>query len=497
MKRYFTSFGIVMFLTAMAGLLLRAPRLIHAEETDFPVYFADSTLVLKTQIVNRIPYLPLADIVRHLNLPYTNDSVQEVFTIRGANAPITLTRNSAAIAIGNQVAMLPSPVLHENGAWLVPVEFLTQGLSRITGAEFRRKAGTPRVFAGGVKTSELAMTAQTQAALTRLTLRTSTPVTLELRREVAQHRAYLTFAPKPLDPAHETLDFKDHLLSGIDFNDSDGNPKVVVETSDDVSDIRVLSADENHVHFIDFLRKPQTTDATPSAAGAAAAGAVKRTDPVTPGTRTTGVRVIVIDPGHGGTDAGASTTGVLEKDVTLALARKVRATLQARLGATVLLTRDSDVALTSEARASVANNNRADLFISLHIGYSANKADLASSVYVIEDNFAASLLPEEKGQRLFLPWYLGYRTHREASVKIGGILGEELSKSLPGWLFPVRYGPVAVLASTTMPSVLVEIGNINNPASTQALLDNVFQAKLGETIATAIERFSPVKQAEK
>src|SRR3954468_4009228 len=86
-----------------------------------------------------------------------------------------------------------------------------------------------------------------------------------------------------------------------------------------------------------------------------------------PKTFTSGVRVIMIDPGHGGIDAGASTTGALEKDITLAIARKLRTTLQSRLGATVLLTRDSDVALTNEARAAVANNNRADLFISLHV----------------------------------------------------------------------------------------------------------------------------------
>src|SRR3954469_20245685 len=67
-------------------------------------------------------------------------------------------------------------------------------------------------------------------------------------------------------------------------------------------------------------------------------------------TYTSAVRVIVIDPGHGGIDAGASTTGALEKDLTLAIARKLRTTLQSRLGATVLLTRDSDVALTNEAR---------------------------------------------------------------------------------------------------------------------------------------------------
>ena len=208
------------------------------------------------------------------------------------------------------------------------------------------------------------------------------------------------------------------------------------------------------------------------------------------------VRVIVIDAGHGGIDTGATATGALEKDLTLVIARKLRTTLQSRFGATVLLTRDSDIALTSEARAAVANNNQADLFISLHVGYSANKSDLGSSLYVIQENFAASSLSAtERPQRLFLPWYQGYRRHRDESVTMATILGQDLSTSLPGWNFPLRTGPVGVLASTVMPGVLIEIGNLNNTASTQALMDDAFQNRFSNTVAGAIERFAASRQA--
>jgi N-acetylmuramoyl-L-alanine amidase len=61
----------------------------------------------------------------------------------------------------------------------------------------------------------------------------------------------------------------------------------------------------------------------------------------------------------------------------------------------------------------------------------------------------------------------------------------------------VRTGPVGVLASTIMPAVLIEIGNLNNPASTQALLDDTFQSRFGTTVAGAIERFAPPRQVNK
>jgi N-acetylmuramoyl-L-alanine amidase len=479
--------------------------MVRAADNDLPIYFPDSALVLKTQTVNRVQYLPLADLVRHLNLATSTDATQEVFTIRG-NGSIVLTRNSTAISVNNQITILGNPVLHDNGVWLVPPEFLQQGLFRISGVDFRRKAGAPRIFAGAVKPATLDLNAQAQGSNTRLTLRTSTPVTLELKRENAQHRAMLVFAPKPIDPSRESLDYKDRLMGPIAFNDSDGSPKLVVEISDDVGDIRMSSTDENRIHFIDFIRKVETTETAPTAPSAptpapapapAPAGNAAAVKPNAPTAKFAGIRVIVIDPGHGGTDTGVSTSGALEKDLTLALARKLRPVLQSRLGATVLLTRDSDVPLNSESRTAVANNNQADLFISIHIGYSANKGDLASSIYVIQDNFASSLSPQEKGQRLFLPWYLGYRTNRKSSVQLADAMSEDLGNSFPGWAFPVRSGPVGVLASTTMPSVMLEVGNLNNPVSTQALLDGAFQTKFSVSVAAAIEKFASARQAEK
>jgi len=497
MKGIFTTTAWIAILSAgIAAVLFLQPKAASAADSDFPIFLDDSTIVLKTQTVKGVLYLPLADIVRNFSLPYTNDTSKEVFTVRGAGSQVVLTGNTAAISVNNQISQMTSPVLHENGTWLVPVEFLQQGLSRVTATEFRRRAGSPRVFAGRAKPAELTMNSQSQGAFTRLTLRTATPVTLELKRETAQRRAVLVFAPKPIDPVRENIEFKDRLVQSINFTDSDGSPKVVVELTEDVGEIRMLSADENRVHFVDFMRKAELTETGPTPA---APGGARRQEPAAGGkANAASVRVIVIDPGHGGSDVGASTMGALEKDLTLAIARKLRTALQSRIGATVLLTRDSDVPLTSEARASVANNNRADLFISLHVGYSANKADLGSSVYVIQENFAAAKLPAtEKRQQLFLPWYLGYRMNRESSAKAATILSEELSSSMPGWSFPLRTGPVGVLASTVMPAVLIEIGNLNNPASTQALLDETFQTKLSTTVAGAVERFSASRQAAK
>src|SRR5678816_4264759 len=86
--------------------------MVRAADNDLPIYFPDSALVLKTQTVNRVQYLPLADLIRHLNLATSTDATQEVFTIRG-NGSIVLTRNSTAISVNNQITILGNPVLHD------------------------------------------------------------------------------------------------------------------------------------------------------------------------------------------------------------------------------------------------------------------------------------------------------------------------------------------------------------------------------------------------
>jgi N-acetylmuramoyl-L-alanine amidase len=91
---------------------------------------------------------------------------------------------------------------------------------------------------------------------------------------------------------------------------------------------------------------------------------------------------------------------------------------------------------------------------------------------------------------LFLPWYLGYKSQRQSSLAAANILQQELVKGIPGWTFPVRTAPLALLSSAAMPSVLLEIGNLNNTLNAQTLLDGGFQTRLVNAMVDAIQRFA-------
>jgi N-acetylmuramoyl-L-alanine amidase len=475
----------VLVVAILAGsLAYRQP--LSAADTDFPIYFENSTLALKSEAIDKTTYLPLVDIVKHLNLAYTDATAAMTFTIQGQNSRLALTPGSAFISLNDRPILLQNPIRHDNGQWLVPLDFLSQGLSRVSGIEFRYRPGDLRVFAGAANPAELAMNAQSLGSTTRLTLRTGSRIEVELQREAAQHRVVLLLKGRPIDPGRERLDYKDRLVQSISFEDSDGIARIVVGTTDDVRDVRITAAEENRVFFADFVGEA-VTEAV-AGAGAAPAGGDPAARPDAMST-SGNVRVIVIDAGHGGIDSGATNAATLEKDLTLAIARRLRTALQSRLGASVVLTRDSDVLLTSEARTEVANNNQAGLFISLHVGYSPNKTDPGSSIFVMKADFNAGPASQSPGQRLFLPWYMAYRTSSQASQALALQLQQDLNQTLPGWKFPLRAGPVGVLASVTMPAIAIEFGNLNNDVSVQTLLDPAFQTKVATTMAAAIEKF--------
>jgi N-acetylmuramoyl-L-alanine amidase len=469
-----------LLLATLCAAVLIFASLTRAADSGFPIYFDNSKLLVRAETVDRTTYLPLIDIVQFMKLPYTDSLSLETFTIRSGNSRLVLTKNSGLISINDQIVLLRNPILRETDRWMVPVDFLTQGLSKITGTAFRYRLGAPRIFAGAVESPQLVMNAQSLGTITRLTIRVGTPANVSVNRSDAK-RAVLTIDRNPLDPLREQVDHHDSLVHSIVYDDSDGNSKIVVDTTDEVADVRVTPAEGNEIFFIDFSRKALTTAAEPPEPA-------PKPDQLNVPAAKGKVRVVVLDPGHGGMDAGARNAAVTEKDLTLTLARKLRSTLQTRLGVTVLLTRDSDTEMDNESRSAVANNNQANLFISLHAGFSPNKADSESAIFVMKENFGSSV--RTTSGRLFLPWYLGFRASQSASLQIAKLLQDELTKAIPGWKFPLHSAPLAVLSSTTMPSVLLEIGNLNNAVNAQTLVDPGFQNRLVNTIASGVQRFS-------
>src|SRR5205085_6299413 len=145
-------------------------------------------------------------------------------------------------------------------------------------------------------------------------------------------------------------------------------------------------------------------------------------------------RTIALDPGHGGDDEGArNADGVKEKDLTLAIARRVKGAIEARLGLRVLLTRDDDRSVPIDERTSVANNNKADLFVSLHVNGSIRTSASGASIYLAAFDRDAAQASAGGAERVptfgggnrdieLVPWDLAQTRHLDQSAAFAGLL---------------------------------------------------------------------------
>jgi N-acetylmuramoyl-L-alanine amidase len=221
-------------------------------------------------------------------------------------------------------------------------------------------------------------------------------------------------------------------------------------------------------------------------------------------------RTIVIDPGHGGIDPGAigSTGDVLEKEVTLRMGIALREQLEATGRYQVVMTREDDRMIGLLDRLQLARESQADLFISLHadslVGapqvrgasvytlseptYVHDPAGLASEV--MRADMRAGLDPsseDDVGAETLID--VAQRATNGRSLRLAQLLVQELD----GTTTMVKRRPAqasfVVLQSPEIPSVLVELGYLSNPADESALADDVHIARLAAAIVRAIDSY--------
>ena len=173
------------------------------------------------------------------------------------------------------------------------------------------------------------------------------------------------------------------------------------------------------------------------------------------------MKIICIDPGHGGKDPGATGGGVQEKAVALNVARKIGAYLEAR-GCTVMFTRETDVFVELSDRARMANAAKADLYVSIHCNS-------------VRDNARAT------GMEVY-----HYTRASEASKRAARVIYDKLLPVCGLRGRGVKAKDLAVLRETKMPAVLIELGFVSNPGDRAKLTDSAWQDDAAKVIADGI-----------
>jgi N-acetylmuramoyl-L-alanine amidase len=216
--------------------------------------------------------------------------------------------------------------------------------------------------------------------------------------------------------------------------------------------------------------------------------------------------VAVLDPGHGGEKEGAvSDDGTREKDLTLEIARRLKARLE-KQGARVILTRDADGTVPLPQRAALANAEKADVFVSIHLnampGPARQKAHGVETYFLsadASDASATAVAARENADRL------AGEPEVDRSDAVAGILADledtanlsessRLAYALQDCLVRgvgtedrgVKQAPFYVLAGARMPAVLVELGFLSHPREGRRLRSASYQEALARALAEGI-----------
>lgn len=219
-----------------------------------------------------------------------------------------------------------------------------------------------------------------------------------------------------------------------------------------------------------------------------------------------GVRRIVIDPGHGGRDAGAVgySKNILEKDVVLQIARKLAYKIKAYLGCEVIMTRNSDHFLTLEERTAIANTQNADLFISIHTNASEDRRAYGIETYFLNlatDDDAILVAARENAtstKNISDLQAILNNLMKNAKINESSRLAAFVQHSLNGYMKTkydkindkgVKQAPFYVLVGANMPSILIETSFITHQRECQRLTDSRYQDHLCEAIVRGIRKY--------
>ena len=205
-------------------------------------------------------------------------------------------------------------------------------------------------------------------------------------------------------------------------------------------------------------------------------------------------RIIVLDPGHGGRENGASSPeNVLEKNIVMAFAKAM--TERLKTSYRVILTRKDDYQVSLFDRTAMANHHQADIFISIHTGASHRSNPRGLSVFYHEGSNSQSAgtslkddLRVETSQTI-QPWEQEQPHLTRKSRYFVELLKKRLSTKYQDLKFYSGSAPLVVLAGARMPAVLIEIGHITNPMDAKALNDDAWRVKLAGHICDVIDDF--------
>ena len=431
------------------------------------------------------------------------DPRARALTLSVEGRDVTLYDKKSLASVGGDLRLLSSPVLYEDGRWLVPVDSLSRLLGPLLKKRVDFRAASRVLLVGNVDIARVGVKTAVSGDSVRVVLESSQKVPFHVEQQAG--RVVVTIPQDAVDVAYQ----QERLTGGIvDLIQYVGGKEHTFAFNLGQRFLQLKAAEE--------AAPPRLVlefQARPVAPGTAAVA--PPSPPPSPAALVElgGVRTVVIDPGHGGEEVGAKgPTGTLEKDVTLAIARKLRAALANSLGLQAFLTRDRDQEIALDERAAVANNYKADLFVSIHANASRSLGAKGSEVYFLtyhatDDEsrrmaaleggaFTPGTPAPASGDLALILWDMAQAEHLEESSALASRIQEELADVTGSQGRGVKQAPFRVLVGAAMPAVLVEVAFLSNAEEERLLVSDAYQGKVVAALVRGIARYQQQHRAD-
>lgn len=460
------------------------------------------------------------------------------------------------VPVEGRLVALSSPARLMSGNWFVPLDFLSKVLPSVSDTSVTYRA-RERMLLIGEEFPALKIHARTSPSFTRIDIDTSDPVPIEVTQGGDEIR--VTIQTPYVQTRFENEEILDEVVNRISLERGDTSYMLTIELGKRFGTLKAFEkSGRNHGLVLDLLRSRVPTAAEErggepeeieeilrSMEERAAAVATENealaeqepmlgedgeviTDfdtielapdyevgvarspglPLSTGDGPARLSIVTIDPGHGGAEIGAEgSVGLIEKNLVLSIARQLRQLLQEQLGLRVILTRDGDRNLSLDERAAIANNNKADLFVSIHADASPRRNARGSSVYFLSysssdaDSQRVTMAQDRGsggGDLDFILWDMAQASHLSQSSRFSEILQEELLSATGSGRANrgIKQNTFRVLKGATMPAVLVEVGFISNADEEKLLTTKDYQNKLAEALFRGVLRFKDLYESE-
>jgi N-acetylmuramoyl-L-alanine amidase len=373
----------------------------------------------------------------------------------------------------------------------VPVSSTPVLMIQLTHQSTNLRENSRRLFIGDVSTTYTTEVAKSTP--NKLVLHFSSPVNPTVSTEPGHVR--LTFNREPLIPSGTNpQNFDTSTIHTATFSENNGAAELTIATT---APALATFSDNGRTITLTATPPPAQVAQTPANPATTAPGTAVAPSqipaPTQPGTQTaqaaTGPRFFVlIDPAHGGDDPGATLgDGLFEKDVTLAIARRIRADLDQR-GITAVLLREGDATLTLDQRAMAANASRATLYISVHA------TSFGTGVHLYSARFDAEVkLP----QHSFLPWNSAQEAYLDLSHNLAASLITEFdSRQIRS--IPLESG-LRPLRNIAKPAIAVEVAEPATLPETvkEGLTSIAYQQSIASAIGSGIANIRGNMEAQR